>query len=125
MAASSGSNTLAMSFAGLVCADPNAALQTSVSGGFIILNGAGKFANSGGTGQLNMFVADDLPGGHLSHAGNGVPPYCLAFLRSVAMPITLQNCPPPSFHCPFLSQMRKVLPLPRSLRIITCPDKKA
>jgi hypothetical protein len=69
--ASSGSNTLAMSFSGLVCQDPNAALQLSVQGGFIIFSGAGKFANSAGTGQLNMSVADD-DAGSTYLVGNGV-----------------------------------------------------
>jgi len=60
-----------MSFTGLVCEDPNAGDQFSIQGGFIIGAGAGKFANSAGTGQLDVSVGNDTAGTtYLS--GNGV-----------------------------------------------------
>jgi len=54
-------STLELSFTGPVCLDPNANLDTNVQGGFIVVTGnsTGKYANSAGTGQLNLFVADD------------------------------------------------------------------
>jgi hypothetical protein len=57
-------STLAMSFTGPVCSDPNADLQTSIQGGFIILTASstGKYLHSAGTGELNAFVASDTPG---------------------------------------------------------------
>ena len=71
LSALSGTNTLAMSFTGLVCVDPNAGDQFSVQGGFIIGAGAGKYVNSAGTGQLDMSVGNDTNGTtYLS--GNGV-----------------------------------------------------
>jgi hypothetical protein len=71
LSASSGANTLAMSFTGLLCEDPNAGDQFNVQGGFIIIAGAGKFANSAGTGQLDMSVGTDAAGTtYLS--GNGL-----------------------------------------------------
>ncbi len=50
-------NTLSMSFTGPVCFDPNASMDMSVSGTFIILpaGSTGKFALSTGTGQINVF----------------------------------------------------------------------
>ncbi len=71
MSLASGTNTLAMSFTGLLCDDPNAGDQFAVQGGFIINAGAGKFVNSAGTGQLDMSVGTDTAGTtYLS--GNGV-----------------------------------------------------
>lgn len=71
LSASSGANTLAMSFTGLLCEDPNAGDQFNVQGGFIIIAGAGKFVNSAGTGQLDMSVGTDTAGTtYLS--GNGL-----------------------------------------------------
>jgi len=64
-------STLAMSFTGLLCEDPNAGDQFNLQGGFIIGKGVGKFANSAGTGQLDMSVGTDTAGTtYLS--GNGV-----------------------------------------------------
>ena len=49
-------DTLAMSFAGTVCDDPNAKDDFSASGTFIILpSSTGKFVQSAGTGQLNLY----------------------------------------------------------------------
>lgn len=71
LSASNGTNTLAMSFTGLLCEDPNAGDQFGIQGGFIIGAGTGKYANSAGTGQLDMSVGDDTNGTtYLS--GNGV-----------------------------------------------------
>ncbi len=71
LSAASGANTLAMSFTGLVCDDPNAGDQFSIQGGFIVIAGAGKFVNSAGIGQLDMSVGTDTAGTtYLS--GNGV-----------------------------------------------------
>jgi hypothetical protein len=53
----SSANILSMSFTGPLCVDPNAALDVGVSGTFIILSSSssGTFAQSTGTGQLNLF----------------------------------------------------------------------
>jgi hypothetical protein len=55
-------STLELSFTGPVCTDPNANDDLSVLGGFIIVtaDSNGKFAHSAGTGEVNLFVADDL-----------------------------------------------------------------
>jgi hypothetical protein len=69
------SDALGMSFTGPVCSDPNSPPvdggDTSVQGGFIVSkdNSSGKFANSGGAGQLNILV-DVNNNTYLS--GNGV-----------------------------------------------------
>ncbi len=65
------SDTLAMSFTGPVCDDPNANDDTNVMGGFIILtaDSAGKFQHSAGVGQLNISVLED---GTSYLAGTGV-----------------------------------------------------
>ena len=55
----SSASTLGMTFTGLTCSDPNASLDTSIQGAFIILpsKSTGKFAHSTGTGQLDAYVA--------------------------------------------------------------------
>jgi len=57
----SSASMLGMTFTGLVCADPNASLDTSIQGGFIIVpaDSSGKFATSTGTGQIDAYVAAD------------------------------------------------------------------
>jgi len=54
-------STLAMSFTGPICNDPNANDDTSIQMGFIIdtADSTGKFQHSAGTGQINLFEADD------------------------------------------------------------------
>jgi hypothetical protein len=67
----SSASTLAMSFTGPVCNDPNASDDTSIQGGFIILtsDSTGKFKHSAGTGEVNIFEATDMT---TYLAGNGV-----------------------------------------------------
>jgi hypothetical protein len=62
---------LELSFTGPVCADPNSDDDLSVLGGYIIVtsDSTGKFAHSAGTGEVNLFVAEDLT---TYLAGNGV-----------------------------------------------------
>ena len=68
-------STLAMSFTGPVCNDPNADAgnggDTNVQGGFIILaaSSSGKFQQSGGAGQINLLVTT---ANNVYLAGNGV-----------------------------------------------------
>lgn len=64
-------STLAMSFTGPVCNDPNASDDTSIQGGFIIVtsDSTGKFLHSAGTGEVNFFEATDMT---TYLAGNGV-----------------------------------------------------
>jgi hypothetical protein len=70
-ATSSSSNALAMSFTGNICDDPNASDDLSVQAGYIIVtdSSSGKFKNSAGTGQINLFLASDNT---TYLAGNGV-----------------------------------------------------
>jgi hypothetical protein len=62
---------LEISFTGPVCEDPNANDDTSVQGGFIVVttDSTGKFAKSAGTGQINLFVADDSVTTYLTASG--------------------------------------------------------
>lgn len=71
MGSGGSASTLAMSFTGPICNDPNADDNTSLQGGFIIVtsDSTGKYAHSAGTGQLNLFEATDATT-YLS--GNGV-----------------------------------------------------
>ena len=50
-------NTLAFSLTGPICEDPNASLDESLQGSLQVLTSMsiGKFTNSTGTGQLNIF----------------------------------------------------------------------
>ncbi len=54
-------STLALSFTGPICNDPNADDDTSIQGGFIIVtsDSTGKFQHSAGTGEVNFFEAAD------------------------------------------------------------------
>jgi hypothetical protein len=51
-------NALALSFTGNICEDANASLDSSLQAPFEILTSTsgGKFANSNGTGQINIFT---------------------------------------------------------------------
>jgi hypothetical protein len=70
-------STLAMSFTGPICSDPNDADSTnggatSIQGGFIVLTAKsnGKFLHSAGSGQINASVGIDAAGTTYL-AGNG------------------------------------------------------